>query len=109
MRSKSSKKILIERILTGFAALFIITFVMIPFLHNHHPDFADHETCPAYLLELLCVSCIILFILIINFILPLLNEYLFQFQLFIDYENSRGFFQRRAPPFHSSYWIFCIT
>ena len=81
MRSKSSKKSFIEPILVGIAALFIITFVMIPFLHNHHPDFADHETCPAYLLELLCVSCIIVFLLIINIILPLLNEYLFQFQL----------------------------
>jgi hypothetical protein len=100
MRFLNSKISCISSILSVFAMAFIITFVMIPFLHNHHPDFEDHETCPAYLLELFCVSCIILFLLIINIILPLLNEYLFQFQLYIDYEHILDFFQRRAPPCH---------
>lgn len=83
--------------ITATLLAFGTLFVLIPVLHNHAPDFIDHEDCPSYLLSTTLLANVLIFSLVLFISLIFFNSTFFpQFQL--KRVSLYKTFVNRAPP-----------
>ena len=60
MRKINAKNMIKALVLLG-AVVFVFTYTLSPYLHNHEPDFEEHEMCPAHIIECVLTTIVIFF------------------------------------------------
>jgi len=88
---------IIKTILLLGAMVFVATFTLAPFLHDHEADFEEHHSCPSHIIEFFLTTLVFHFF--ITFFLFYASEELLVVKTeILSTFYSSSFFHRRAPP-----------